>query len=157
MKHNGSITQFESQVYRKDGKIIWISENARCVKDAEEKLLYYEGTVEDITKRKRMETALTESENRLRIQQEALVELAMSQPVYSGDIIAAYQEITQAATKTLSVERASIWHYNQDRTCLNCINLYQKKLKQTLQRKPAFCRRLSGILSSNGSRPRHRR
>lgn len=130
MKNKGSISQFESQVYRKDGKIIWISENARSVKDANGKLLYYEGTVEDVTKRKRMETALTESENRLRIQQESLVELAMSKPVYSGDIIAAYQEITQNASQTLSVERASIWHYNEDKTCLRCVNLYQQSLKK---------------------------
>ncbi|WP_375338941.1 adenylate/guanylate cyclase domain-containing protein [Ancylothrix sp. D3o] len=54
----------------------------------------------------------------------------MSQPIYSGDIIAAYQEITQAASKTLSVERASIWHYNEDRNGLNCINLYQKSLNK---------------------------
>ncbi len=140
MKNKGSIAQFESQVYRKDGKIIWISENARSVKDAEGKLIYYEGTVEDITKRKRMETALTESENRLRIQQEALVELAISQPVYSGDIIAAYQEITQTATRTLSVERASIWHYNQDRTCLECMNLYQKSLKRNTSGLELFAR-----------------
>ncbi|HEY9810953.1 MAG TPA: adenylate/guanylate cyclase domain-containing protein [Halomicronema sp.] len=130
MTNKGSIAQFESQVYRKDGKIIWISENARSVKDTNGKLLYYEGTVEDITRRKRMETALTESENRLRIQQESLVELAMSKPVYSGDIIAAYREITQNASHTLSVERASIWHYNADKTCLKCINLYQQSLKK---------------------------
>ena len=43
---------FESQIYRKDGKIRWISENAREVRDAKGELLYYEGTIEDITDRK---------------------------------------------------------------------------------------------------------
>ncbi|MFE1744897.1 adenylate/guanylate cyclase domain-containing protein [Coleofasciculus sp. H7-2] len=50
-KHN-IITDFESQVYRKDGTVIWISENARAVYDAKGALLYYEGTVVDITYRK---------------------------------------------------------------------------------------------------------
>lgn len=49
---NHAVIGFESQVYRKDGKIIWISESARAVRDSKEKLLYYEGTVSDITERK---------------------------------------------------------------------------------------------------------
>src|SRR6202000_2775044 len=40
-------TDFESQIYRKDGSIIWISERARTVRDQDDKLLYYEGTVEE--------------------------------------------------------------------------------------------------------------
>jgi diguanylate cyclase (GGDEF)-like protein/PAS domain S-box-containing protein len=52
MKLRGRVTNFESQVYRRDGSVIWISENARSVKDSDENLLYYEGTVEDITERK---------------------------------------------------------------------------------------------------------
>ena len=52
IEKNNAVLGFESQVYRKDGKIIWISENARAVRDSKEKLLYYEGTVSDITARK---------------------------------------------------------------------------------------------------------
>lgn len=43
------IKQFESEVYRKDGSIIWTSENARAVYDVTGNILYFEGTVEDIT------------------------------------------------------------------------------------------------------------
>lgn len=42
---------FESQVYKRDGSIIWISENARAVYDELNTFLYFEGTVEDITDR----------------------------------------------------------------------------------------------------------
>ncbi|HEV2331126.1 MAG TPA: SpoIIE family protein phosphatase [Verrucomicrobiae bacterium] len=52
MQGNDVITAFESKIYRKDQTVIWISENCRAVRDAEGKLLYYEGTVEDITERK---------------------------------------------------------------------------------------------------------
>ncbi|MEG4498883.1 ATP-binding protein [Microcoleus sp. F10-C6] len=51
----GSIADFESQVYRRDGSIIWISENARAICDENGNILYYEGTVEDITEYKRAE------------------------------------------------------------------------------------------------------
>ena len=49
----GCVADFESEVYRQDHSLIWISENARAVRDEQGKLLYYEGTVQDITDRKR--------------------------------------------------------------------------------------------------------
>lgn len=55
--HN-AVTNFVSQVYRKDGNLIWISENAHVVRDAQGKELYYEGSVVDITVRKVWEEAL---------------------------------------------------------------------------------------------------
>jgi PAS domain S-box-containing protein len=53
-----AIVDFESQIYRKDGSVIWIAENARAVRDADGKLLYYEGFVADISERKRAEEGL---------------------------------------------------------------------------------------------------
>ncbi len=58
MKEEGEIHEFESEIYRKDGKKIWISETARSVKDENGKILYYEGVVEDISERKSSEAAL---------------------------------------------------------------------------------------------------
>lgn len=45
----GKVQNFQSQIYRKDKSIIWISENARLVYDKDNQPIYYEGTVEDIT------------------------------------------------------------------------------------------------------------
>ncbi|MEC4892984.1 MAG: adenylate/guanylate cyclase domain-containing protein [Oscillatoria sp. PMC 1051.18] len=55
---NNSVSGFESQVYRRDGSIIWISETARAVKNDTGKILYYEGIVSDITERKLAQKAL---------------------------------------------------------------------------------------------------
>jgi diguanylate cyclase (GGDEF)-like protein/PAS domain S-box-containing protein len=52
MKARGSVTGFESQVYRKNGDIIWISENARAIFAEDGSPVGYEGTVEDITERR---------------------------------------------------------------------------------------------------------
>jgi diguanylate cyclase (GGDEF)-like protein/PAS domain S-box-containing protein len=49
IRRDGSVTGFESQVRRRDGKLIWISENARAVHDENGRLVCYEGTVEDVT------------------------------------------------------------------------------------------------------------
>jgi PAS domain S-box-containing protein len=53
-----AVSGFVSQVYRKDGSKIWVSENAVAVRNANGKLLYYKGSVEDITERKQMEEEL---------------------------------------------------------------------------------------------------
>jgi diguanylate cyclase (GGDEF)-like protein/PAS domain S-box-containing protein len=54
----GMIYHAESQVYRRDRTIIWISETQRAVHDNNGKLLYFEGTVEDITARRHAEAEL---------------------------------------------------------------------------------------------------
>ncbi len=51
----GAVLAFESQVYRADGQIIWISENARAVKNEAGKIILYEGDLEEITERKKAE------------------------------------------------------------------------------------------------------
>ncbi len=61
----GSIQGFESQVYQRDGTIIWISENIRAVRDGDGTLLYYEGTSTNITQRKLAEAKLREQAQEL--------------------------------------------------------------------------------------------
>ena len=55
IEKDGKISGFESQIYRKDGSIIWISESARAIYDDQKNVIGYEGTVEDITRRKHAE------------------------------------------------------------------------------------------------------
>ncbi len=55
MRQEGIVRDFETQLYKKDGSIIWINDAARAVKDEQEQVLYYEGSIEDITERKHAE------------------------------------------------------------------------------------------------------
>lgn len=66
MQESGVVKDFESQIYRKDGTVIWISESARAVRNAKGEIEYYEGMVEDITARKEAEEKLRFSETRFR-------------------------------------------------------------------------------------------
>ncbi len=73
MREHDFVEGFESLIRRRDGSEIWISENARAIRDQSGALRGYEGTTIDITERKRAEDerlraeeALRESENRLR-------------------------------------------------------------------------------------------
>jgi sigma-B regulation protein RsbU (phosphoserine phosphatase) len=62
MQEHDTITRFESRIYRKDGSVIWISENCRAIRDSQGRLLYYEGTVEDTTQRRQAEEKVRDSE-----------------------------------------------------------------------------------------------
>ncbi len=55
IQERGVIEGFEYQIRRKDGAKIWISENAHAVRDDGRRIVSYEGTVEDISERKRSE------------------------------------------------------------------------------------------------------
>ncbi|MEM6715251.1 MAG: PAS domain S-box protein [Cyanobacteria bacterium P01_C01_bin.147] len=58
MAQSGEVQNFEYRSYRRDGRIIWVKENARVVRDADGQVLYYEGFVQDISDRKARETKL---------------------------------------------------------------------------------------------------
>ncbi len=49
---------FENEIYRKDRSRIWVRINVRSVRDAGGKILHYQGTSQDITKRKEAEAQL---------------------------------------------------------------------------------------------------
>ena len=58
MERDGAVSSFESEVFRRNGERIWISENARAVRARNGSIARYEGTVVDITSRRAAEEAL---------------------------------------------------------------------------------------------------
>ncbi|MGB9758037.1 MAG: PAS domain S-box protein, partial [Candidatus Bipolaricaulaceae bacterium] len=50
IEKEGRVRGFESVWIRKDGSRLWVRESAQAVRDEFGRILYYEGTVEDITK-----------------------------------------------------------------------------------------------------------
>jgi len=53
--HEGIVGNYEMQLCRRDGTIIWVEENARVILNPEGQVLCYEGGLQDITERKRGE------------------------------------------------------------------------------------------------------
>jgi hypothetical protein len=66
IEERGVVNGFECEVYRKDGTKIWLHENARKVADEKGRTQFYEGTLQDITKRKQIEEALQRQQTELR-------------------------------------------------------------------------------------------
>ena len=68
IERDGQVTDFVSEVYRhKTRERIWVRETAYAVRDAQGQVVYYEGTVEDITERHLAANALSDSETRWRL------------------------------------------------------------------------------------------
>ncbi|MBN1663676.1 MAG: PAS domain S-box protein [Deltaproteobacteria bacterium] len=82
--HEGQAKDFEMQFYTKTGAIKWGSLNVHCVLDDQGEELYYEGTIEDITSRKKAERALHESLEKLRKSMGGIVQ-AMSMTIETRD------------------------------------------------------------------------
>jgi len=58
LQKRGEVQGFEYEAYRKDGKPIWISVSAHAVRDTQGKILYLEGTVQDVTQSRELELQL---------------------------------------------------------------------------------------------------
>jgi hypothetical protein len=94
MREDGRVFEWEAEFYRKDGSRIWTSTNARAVRDsASGELLGYEGTVEDITERKKAEEALRRSLDRLVALHEA------------GILLGSTLELEEAGARLLEIMR----------------------------------------------------
>jgi PAS domain S-box-containing protein len=63
----GHVENYELQVLTKNKKIIWVSANIRIVRHEDGSISYFEGTLEDITERKRSEEQLLNMSNRLQL------------------------------------------------------------------------------------------
>jgi sigma-B regulation protein RsbU (phosphoserine phosphatase) len=103
MQENDVLTAFESQVYRKDRTAIWISENCRAVRDPKGRLLYYEGTVEDITHCRQAEQAVRDSEALYH----SLVE-TLPQNIFRKDLDCRFTFANQQFCRTLARPLAEI-------------------------------------------------
>ncbi len=66
VEREGVARGVEIELRRADGTPIWVADTARTIRDKQGRVLYYEGSLEDITERKRAEEGLKQSEQRFR-------------------------------------------------------------------------------------------
>ena len=93
LRKDDSVENFESQVFRADGRVIWITENARAVRDRAGRVIYFEGTVEDITEHKR-------TAEQLRLMESAVLH------AHDAVLIAQAPENPGQALRTVSINQA---------------------------------------------------
>ncbi|NDY58095.1 PAS domain S-box protein [Desulfovibrio sulfodismutans] len=88
----GETRGFETRMQRKDGQVIWVSINAHTILDASGDILYFEGTVTDITARKRAERRLDVLIRHLKT---AVVDRTRKLSVKAAELEAANRSLTE--------------------------------------------------------------
>ena len=90
---------------------------------------------EEIAVRETAEAALRESEQRLLAtrerllqQQAALVDLTRLEVFHGEDLGTTLQRVTETDSRIMGVERVSLWRFNENRTAIHCIDLYERTI-----------------------------
>jgi len=117
-ERQGYVSGFEVETYRKDGKKIWISMTARAIKDENGKVLYYEGTTDDITQRKHAELALRASEKKFIAAFQSNPNLMAISTIKDG----LYIDVNEAFCKALGYSRSEVI----GKTSIQ-LNIFEKK------------------------------
>lgn len=85
------------------------------------------GSIQDITAARATEHNRLAEEQRYQRQRNALIQLATNAPAKDDDALnRAFQQLTEAAARTLDVDRVSIWRYNGPRTGIRCLDLFER-------------------------------
>jgi PAS domain S-box-containing protein len=103
VEERGEVAAFEPVWRRPDGNVLHVRVNAQAVHDASGKLLYYEGTVEDITERMRLERLRREQLQFL----QRLVD-AVPTPIFQKDRQARYQMTNKAFEQFFGISKGDI-------------------------------------------------
>jgi PAS domain S-box-containing protein len=120
VRDNGSVLEFESQIYRRDRSVIWISESARVVSDeVSGEVLYYEGMVQDISRRKAAEEERDQANARLSVQY--AVARTLAEVRHLGE---ASRKIVQSICETVGFEFGDIWRVDSGANVLRCVDIW---------------------------------
>ncbi len=112
MEPQGIVRDFEVRFRRRDGTIIWMRDSSRAVQDHEGQVRYYEGSLEEITERKRAEEELRESYAKLQRALEVTIHTLVSAIEMRDPYTAGHQrrvtQLTCAIAKEMGLPKERI-------------------------------------------------
>lgn len=131
----GFVRGLEYQVRRRDGRIIWISESARVVRNTEGGIRHYEGFIDDITARKEAEAESARLEKQ-RLQAQKLEAIGM----LAGGMVHDFNNILCAVSGYTELSLSDQKITNQTRENLNAVLHSAQRAKDLIGRILTFSR-----------------
>ena len=120
VRENGKVIEFESQIFRRDRSVIWISESARVVRDeVSGEVLYYEGMVQNITRRKAAEEERDQANARLSVQY--AVARTLAEVRHLGE---ASKKIVQSICESVGWDFGDMWRVDPATNLLRCVDIW---------------------------------
>lgn len=103
--------RIEKRYYHKSGRIVWVLLSVSCIRNPDGTVAYFISILQDITEKKRISRALTDSETRFRIVQETNPDgfmILRSQRAVSGEIEDFVWEFVNPAAEQLTARSANV-------------------------------------------------
>ena len=112
LREDDMIRGFEAQLYRRDGSTVWIRMNVRVVRRDDGTIDYYEGIVEDVTKRKNAEDELKSSAEKLRRSLSGTIEvismMLQTRDPYTGEHQKRVSRLARAIAQEMKLHRDTV-------------------------------------------------
>ncbi|HYR58706.1 MAG TPA: PAS domain S-box protein, partial [Chthoniobacteraceae bacterium] len=112
LKEADIVSNFEVEVIRVDGRTIWARENVRAVKDSAGRLLYLEGTVEDISGK-------WWAEQRRKLHYDAARVLSEA-----ASVDEARPKILRTICETLEWDMGAVWNVDAEADVMHCVEIW---------------------------------
>ena len=141
---NGEVKGYESAWKKRDGSLILVSENAKAVHGKDGAILYYDGTVEDITLRRQAEEAQARRAQELK----ALYETSLAINAQL-DLLTLLQTIIEHAARLLGTDMGGLYLTEPDQHTLVLVVSYNLPVEY-LGTRLRFGEGLSGQVVATG-------
>jgi len=119
----GEISSLECPAIDMEGGEVWYHTTFVPARDDEGRIEYIIATSVDITERKQLELEHQTRSNQIIHQQKVLFELSKRE---SRTLAEALESFTEVTANTLSVERVSVWLFNDEHSHIVCQDLFKK-------------------------------
>ncbi len=119
LERDGLVRGFEMRMRRRDGNVIWVWDSAHAIRDSQGNVLYYEGSLEDITERKQAEEALNQRARELQALYQTTLEIN-TQP----DLMTMLRSIVKKATELIKVSTGGLYILQPDGQSLQLVVAY---------------------------------
>jgi diguanylate cyclase (GGDEF)-like protein/PAS domain S-box-containing protein len=121
-------SMLENTMVSKNGTEVVMETSGTPIFDQDGTYQGYRGIERDITARKRSEELSKETLARNQTQLEVAMEVGSADALLSGDVEKLAREVTELGARASGCERVNVWLFNEDKTELRCIDLYEASL-----------------------------